>query len=118
MTFQGLTGDIVINAIGDREYDHEIWHYQNGMNIPVLMWSAKEGKIKKLYKPIDPDDWSGLIWAGNVTTVPKDTPACGFKNEFCETNEGAIKTAIGGGVTGGLFLCIMIGTGLAGRYFR
>ena len=83
MTFEGMSGLVVINSVGDRLYDYEVLSYQNGMNIPILLWSAKEGKLNKIYKGADKNDWTGLVWFGNATEIPSDSPECGWKNERC-----------------------------------
>lgn len=45
----------------------------------------------KVYKAKDPNDWSGLVWPGNTTTIPSDSPPCGWRGEFCHvTSNNAI----------------------------
>ncbi len=53
----------------------------------MMDWSASQNKLIKLYKPHSPNDWSGIIWPGNGTSVPKDTPECGWNNELCESED-------------------------------
>lgn len=83
LTFKGLTGNIVINAVGDRSPDYIIQSYQNGRSIPILKWSASERQLYKVFKPEDQDDWSGLYWFSNATAIPADSPACGWSGELC-----------------------------------
>lgn len=45
------------------------------------------GYMKKVYKPEDPNDWSGLVWPGNGTKPPRDVPECGWENEICDRKE-------------------------------
>ncbi len=37
----------------------------------------------KVYKSELKDDWSGLVWQGNSTQVPRDSPECGWAGELC-----------------------------------
>ena len=67
-----------------------------------------------MYKPEDPDDWSGLLWPGNSTTPPRDSPECGWNNEFCvEEDSGQqviiIVTAVVASAVLGLIVCIAVG---------
>ncbi len=32
--------------------------------------------MKKVYKPEDPSDWSGILWPGNTSQVPRDASKC------------------------------------------
>lgn len=86
LTFEGMTGSVLIDSVGDRSPDYNIQSYQNDRSITLLKWSALERKMYKVYKPNYLDDWSGLYWFGNATEIPADRPACGWKNELCQTN--------------------------------
>ncbi len=55
---------------------------QNGKEINILNWKAAAGVMEKVFKP-NVSDWDGLIWMANTSTVPKDSPDCGWKNELC-----------------------------------
>ncbi len=57
-----------------------------GETIPMLDWLAADHKMVKLYKPESPTDWSGLLWHGNRTEIPSDTPTCGWKGQLCRQN--------------------------------
>lgn len=83
LSFHGMTGDVVINSVGDRSPDYYIQSYQNGSFIPLLRWSALQHKLFKVYNPEQADDWTGLYWFGNATNIPSASPRCGWKGEFC-----------------------------------
>ncbi len=63
---------------------------QNGTWVHLLQFVAADGCMKKIYKPDRPADWSGLVWYGNKTQVPSDSPACGWNNELCLQNQPEI----------------------------
>ncbi len=50
------------------------------------MWIPAKGVMKKVYKADKPDDWSGIVWPGNGTTVPKGSPICGWQGELCSSD--------------------------------
>ena len=50
-----------------------------------MRWDATKGVLEKVYKPEDPDDWSGILWAGNATKPPTGVPICGWAGQLCET---------------------------------
>ncbi len=60
---------------------------QDGQLVTMMEWMAAEMKMKKVYKSEDPKDWSGLVWYGNMTTVPRDMPECGWQGENCATQD-------------------------------
>ena len=97
-TFEGITGNVTINENGDRLTNSLVYMVQNGSLVKIAEWISSEGKMKKTYKPNDPNDWSGLIWPGNVTTIPSDTPACGWKNELCTPKKQDVSFFISGTV--------------------
>ena len=84
MTFEGMTGTVRIDEKGDRQPNYVVQMVQDGKLVPLMEWIATEKRMQKLYKPDDPSDWSGLIWPGNSTTIPLDSPPCGWENERCE----------------------------------
>ena len=53
----------------------------------LMYWDAAKRVLEKVYKPEDPDDWSGILWAGNVTKPPTGRPICGWDEELCEKAE-------------------------------
>ncbi len=60
---------------------------QNGTWVNLLQFIAADNSMKKIYKPDRQTDWSGLVWYGNKTQVPRDKPECGWNNELCEQNQ-------------------------------
>ena len=49
-----------------------------------MRWDAAKRLLEKVYKPEDPNDWSGILWAGNATKPPTGVPICGWDGEFCD----------------------------------
>ncbi len=60
---------------------------QNGTVVHLVQFVAAYGSVKKMYKPDDPDDWTGLVWYGNRTEVPRDRPICGWDNGLCKEDK-------------------------------
>ncbi len=54
--------------------------------LTLLEWSAVAMKMTKVFKPEHPTGWSGIIWYGNSTQVPRDAPVCGWMGELCATD--------------------------------
>ncbi len=67
---------------------------QDGELLPLMDWVASEEKMRKLYKPEVVGDWSGLMWYSNGTTVPRDSPICGWNNELCQEDDGNRKMTL------------------------
>ncbi len=57
-------------------------------------WVAAEGTTRKVYQASQPDDWTGIMWHGNSTSVPIDTPQCGWYGELCETESNGNRIMI------------------------
>ena len=60
---------------------------QHGNYVNLLYWDATKGVLEKVYKPEDPNDWTGILWAGNATKPPTGQPACGWHEELCKKTE-------------------------------
>ncbi len=60
---------------------------QNGTIVHLVRFVAADHSVKKIYKADKRDDWSGLVWYGNMTGVPRDSPLCGWNNELCQQDE-------------------------------
>ncbi len=67
---------------------------QNKKMVTLMDWIAAEGRLRKVYKPEDATDWSGIFWHGNTTEVPRDSPTCGWKGELCEKRDESNNTRI------------------------
>ncbi len=52
-------------------------------------WFVIGRQLVKHYKPEYPNDWDGIIWPGNSTVFPSDSPTCGWKGELCEIEGGS-----------------------------
>ena len=81
---------------------------QNRKPVPILEWRAEEQMMVKRYKPEDPYDWSGILWPGNGTEVPKNSPACGWKGELCLVDDDRLVVIIGS--TTGIVLILALVT--------
>ena len=82
-SFEGMGGEIMINENGDRKTNNLLGMIQNGKFVNLFKYFSTEERLLKLYKPQSPSDWSGLLWPGNRTSIPKDHPQCGWKGELC-----------------------------------
>ncbi len=51
--------------------------------VALLDWNAADSVMTKVYKSESATDWSGVIWHGNRTGIPSDSPDCGWRNELC-----------------------------------
>ena len=71
---------------------------QSRRKVPILEWRAEEQKMVKRYKPDDPSDWSGILWPGNGTELPSNSPICGWDGELCVTDENNFLVIIGSSV--------------------
>ena len=119
LTFEGITGMVAIDEKGDRKPNYKIEMVQNGKMVTIMEWLAAEGRMRKVYKPDDPDDWSGLLWPGNSTVPPKDAPECGWDNEFCvEKDTGQQVIIIVSAVVASVILCVIIGVAYSYRKIR
>ncbi|XP_033624202.1 atrial natriuretic peptide receptor 1-like [Asterias rubens] len=81
-TFEGIMGNVTIDANGDREADYsllEMTDIENG----VFTVAGHYDGVAKVYHPVPgvTIDWPGK-------TPPKDVPDCGFKDELCPEDEG------------------------------
>ncbi len=113
----------VIQAYCRNNYTDNVYFsfimYQNGKSVHLGDWFAVDKKIVKLYKPDHPNDWSGLIWPGNGTLVPSDTPRCGWKNELCEQDSKDNKMIIiFTSLSGFIFVATFVATVLCVRKYR
>ncbi len=61
---------------------------QNGKLVSLMEWDACEEVMVKVYKPGLNNDWSGLLWQGNTSHVPQDSPQCGWDGELCDSDTG------------------------------
>ncbi len=59
---------------------------QNAKLVPLMYYMAASGEIEKVYNSRAASWLDGILWLGNVTTMPNDAPRCGWHNELCEDN--------------------------------
>ncbi len=92
---------------------------QNGNLVHLVKYIAAERVGKKIYKPETLNDWTGIIWHGLNFTVPRDSPVCGWKGEFCDVAEEDNTVLISIlAVFGVLFFFIVIVSTLGIRKYR
>ena len=63
-------------------------------------------------------NWSGIVWAGNSTIVPRDSPLCGWDNEFCSQTEAGHMIIIMAASVLGVLLLLAVTAGLLLRKLR
>lgn len=117
--FDGITGQVQITASGNRKADYTISIAQDGQWTDMLRWDAVNENLVKLYQPVSGDgashDWEGIWWSGNVSTVPKGAPACGWNYENCQGLSGGEKAGISVSV---VLLVIVASVLIIGYLFR
>ncbi len=85
---------IVIYLHLNIHFFHSMYIIDNKKMVPLVNWKAGENVLIKIYKPDLPEDWTGLKWMGNKTSVPSDTPKCGWKGELCEVTSNTLQITI------------------------
>lgn len=118
LTFEGITGTVAINEKGDRKPNYKVEMVQNGRMVTLMEWIAVEERMKKVYKPDDPNDWSGLIWPGNGTRPPTDSPPCGWDNELCPAQSSSIRIDIALAVIAVVCVTLVLTVSLGYRKIR
>ena len=81
----GISGTVMIDENGDRKPDYSIQIVQNGTFVTLLDYISFQNSLTKIYKAGSPNDWSGILWAGHRSSVPKGEPECGWDNEHCSS---------------------------------
>ncbi|XP_061190772.1 atrial natriuretic peptide receptor 3-like [Saccostrea echinata] len=111
-TFQGITGTVSIDINGDRTSDFSLLD-MNPMSGNFEVVANFFGNVKK-YMPIPSKK---IHWAGNRTSVPPDTPNCGFDGAKClpktyvpGTSDASKTAANGSGTTVQSTLTMLLGT--------
>lgn len=79
-----------------------IWQ-KNGRLIQLMYRNSMTGKVQKIFKSQETNDWSGLVWAGNASTPPAANPPCGWDNELCRDDRDTDIFIIPG-----VLICIVI----------
>ncbi|XP_057309237.1 atrial natriuretic peptide receptor 1-like isoform X2 [Hydractinia symbiolongicarpus] len=75
-TFEGKSGDVVIDHRGDRIPNYELNNYQNGKKVRMCTYEINSGECIEVNK--------SFVWPGGRKSPPKDQPECGFNNERCQ----------------------------------
>ncbi|XP_068741213.1 atrial natriuretic peptide receptor 1-like isoform X3 [Montipora capricornis] len=81
--FQGVSGDVAINALGNRVPVFVLTNRQNGQwkTIVEIDQTKPKSESVKRYNV-------STVWPGGGTLVPLDEPTCGFRGEKCVTAPG------------------------------
>ena len=75
----------MIDKNGDRKPDYSVQIVQNGTFLTLLDYISIHNSLIKIYKADKPNDWSGILWSGYLSSIPKGEPECGWKNEHCSS---------------------------------
>ncbi|XP_028025177.1 atrial natriuretic peptide receptor 1 [Bombyx mandarina] len=80
-TFQGITGEVVINSNGDRVASYSLLDMNpNTSKFEVVATYVAANKTLQFTEN------RPIYWAGGRTTPPPDTPECGFDGSLCPDN--------------------------------
>ncbi|XP_077865380.1 atrial natriuretic peptide receptor 1-like [Saccoglossus kowalevskii] len=97
-TFEGITGNVSIDANGDRNAYYSI----------LDMTDPETGKFEVIYYifgAVGVVEKVGIIhWPGGASGPPDDVPACGFFNEYCPVAD----TFPVAGIVGIVIACLLI----------
>ncbi len=77
---------MIIYLIFTYLYIFRILLLQDRKRVDIFQYVAGKG-LKKVYKPENASDWSGLHWHNKSTTVPREAPPCGWQGELCVDDE-------------------------------
>lgn len=79
----GISGEVAINEDGNRIPVFVFSNRQNGHLIAIV-------EIDQTKTPIDSVTTYNVttVWPNGTTTVPRDTPKCGFQGEKCLNTPG------------------------------
>ncbi|XP_030020680.1 atrial natriuretic peptide receptor 1 isoform X3 [Manduca sexta] len=80
-TFQGITGEVIINSNGDRVSSYSLLD----MN-PVTSKFEVVATYVAANSSLQFIEGRPIHWAGGRTTAPPDTPMCGFDGSLCPDN--------------------------------
>ncbi|XP_065320098.1 receptor-type guanylate cyclase gcy-28-like isoform X3 [Gordionus sp. m RMFG-2023] len=81
-TFTGITGNVSIDANGDRYTDYSLWDLNpnTGRFQVVLNYYGKENSLLEV-------PGKAIHWAGGRSTPPLDQPECGYDGSLCRKKE-------------------------------
>ncbi|XP_050546454.1 atrial natriuretic peptide receptor 1 isoform X1 [Daktulosphaira vitifoliae] len=109
-TFTGITGDVNIDANGDRIADYSLLDMDPVTNEFKIVANYIGVKQKLEYVP-----GMNIHWAGGRTSPPPDTPACGFDNSLCKTMPGYAILSI---VLSSVVVILAIASALIYRHYK
>ncbi|XP_021357153.1 atrial natriuretic peptide receptor 1-like [Mizuhopecten yessoensis] len=79
-TFSTVTGDVSLNANGDRQQSYKVEQIVSGTN-----FSLKQiGQYRSEVGYYEEESSVSPIWPGQRLDAPADSPACGYSGEFCK----------------------------------
>ncbi|XP_025416867.1 atrial natriuretic peptide receptor 1-like isoform X4 [Sipha flava] len=109
-TFTGITGDVNIDANGDRIADYSLLDMDPETNEFKIVANYIGVKQSLEYVP-----GMSIHWAGGRTNPPPDTPACGFDNSLCKTMPGYAILSI---VLSSVVVILAIASALIYRHYK
>lgn len=75
MTFEGESGRVVIDMVGDRASALQVRNVKDSKYYRVANFFVDSSKLEVLNTTVN--------WPGKTTVIPLGRPACGFNSEFC-----------------------------------
>lgn len=78
-TFQGASGNVTIDQVGDRASALVLKNIQNGKYKRTANFFVSRNYLQVLNTTV--------IWPGKTTAIPIGRPTCGFNREFCPPPE-------------------------------
>ncbi|XP_031416050.1 atrial natriuretic peptide receptor 1 [Clupea harengus] len=89
-TITGVQGDVTMDSNGDRESAYMMKHIE--VSSGAFKVIANYSGTKKVYESVR---GVHILWPGDQTNPPKDTPQCGFKGELCIYTDRKFIIAVG-----------------------
>ncbi|XP_050420334.1 atrial natriuretic peptide receptor 1 isoform X4 [Adelges cooleyi] len=109
-TFTGITGDVNIDANGDRIADYSLLDMDPATNEFKIVANYIGVKQSLEYVP-----GMSIHWAGGRDRPPPDTPTCGFDNSLCKTMPGYAILSI---VLSSVVVILAIASALIYRHYK
>ena len=80
LSLAGASGEVIIDAVGDRSSALQLKNIQNGKYHRVFNYYNSENRLEEL------ENRTTIVWPGNTKTAPIGRPKCGFAGELCSTS--------------------------------
>ncbi|GFN88712.1 guanylate cyclase [Plakobranchus ocellatus] len=112
-TFEGITGNVSIDANGDRNADYSLLDLNPETNKFEVV--ANYFGNKRQYEPAE---GKSIHWAGGRTEPPPDTPTCGFDGSKCPPDEPFPEYGIVIIVLGSVLLIVLVAVFFIYRHIK